>query len=227
MTDVISTFDAHAEDYEALRRRLVPPLDPFYRTAIEGLSLTARPPRRILDLGAGTGLLSCRAREAYPSAKLVLLDGAPAMLERAREMVGENAEYHLEDLRGPLPGGNFDAVISALAIHHLDDVEKRGLFARIYRALTPGGVFVNAEQVAGPHKALDQGYREWHKHASAQLGTSAEEWAAAEERMSFDRLATVADQLAWLREAGFSETDCLFKQYRFAVLFARRELERV
>jgi tRNA (cmo5U34)-methyltransferase len=40
--------------------------------------------------------------------------------------------------------------------------------------------------------------------------------------MHFDRWATVESQLAWLREAGFADADCLFKDHRFAVLVARR-----
>ena len=59
MTDrVTETFDAHAGEYDALRRRLVPPFDAFYGTAVAALELTAAPPARVLDLGAGTGLLA-------------------------------------------------------------------------------------------------------------------------------------------------------------------------
>jgi tRNA (cmo5U34)-methyltransferase len=54
------------------------------------------------------------------------------------------------------------------------------------------------------------------------LGTTAEEWAAAEERMAHDRCSDVESQLRWLREAGFDAADCLFKDHRFAVLVARR-----
>jgi tRNA (cmo5U34)-methyltransferase len=40
--------------------------------------------------------------------------------------------------------------------------------------------------------------------------------------MRSDRLATVQEQLGWLRAAGFADVDCLFKDHRFAVMFARR-----
>jgi tRNA (cmo5U34)-methyltransferase len=217
-----AAFDAHAAEYEALRRRLVPPFAAFYGTAIEALSLAAQPPRRVLDLGAGTGLLSRFVREAFPQAELVLLDGAPAMLDEARASLVAPAEFVIGDLRAELPRGEFDAVVSALAIHHLEDADKHDLFARVHRALAPGGVFVNAEQVAAPSAPLEASYRAWHREASKALGASDAEWAAAERRMSFDRLATVAHQLAWLKEAGFAASDCLFKRYGFAVLLAQR-----
>ncbi len=51
---------------------------------------------------------------------------------------------------------------------------------------------------------------------------SAAEWEATLERMSHDRCDTVADQLAWLVEAGFTDVDCPWRSGRFAVLAARR-----
>src|SRR3954447_11621937 len=135
-----ATFDAQAAAYEAPRRRLIPPFDAFYGTAVAALELLGRPPRRVLDLGAGTGMLAARVAAAYPDAELVLTDGAPAMLEQARAALGDRAQLHRADLADPPPDGPFDAVLSALAIHHLDDAGKQALFARVRAALPRGGV---------------------------------------------------------------------------------------
>lgn len=222
MTNAPATFEAHAAGYEGPRRRLIPPFDAFYGTAVDALSLLGRPPRRVLDLGAGTGMLAARVAERYPEAELVLVDGAPAMLEQARATLGDRATTVVADLADPLPEGGFDAVVSALAIHHLADEDKRALFARVREALPPMGVFVNAEQVAGPHPCFDRYYREWHEASARAAGTDDAEWAASLERMAHDRCADVESQLAWLRGAGFDAADCLFKDHRFAVLVARR-----
>ncbi|MDX6726553.1 MAG: tRNA (cmo5U34)-methyltransferase, partial [Baekduia sp.] len=59
MTDSTSAapaaFDAQAAGYEAPRRRLIPPFDAFYGTAVAALEMLGRPPPRVLDLGAGSG----------------------------------------------------------------------------------------------------------------------------------------------------------------------------
>jgi len=72
------------------------------------------------------------------------------MLDEARAVLGDRVRYVVADLGDPLPDGPWDAVVSALAVHHLDDAGKRALFGRLHAALTPGGVFVNAEQVGAP-----------------------------------------------------------------------------
>jgi tRNA (cmo5U34)-methyltransferase len=219
--DAPAVFDAQAAGYEAPRRRVVPPFDAFYGTAVGALAMLGRPPRRVLDLGAGTGLLAARVAAAHPDAELVLVDGAPAMLEQARERLGDRATLHVADLRDPLPAGPFDAVVSALAIHHLDDAANRDLFARVRALLGPGGMFVNAEQVSGPTPCFDARYRAWHEAAAREAGATPQEWADSVERMRHDRCADAEAQLAWLREAGFDAADCLFKDHCFAVLAAR------
>lgn len=215
-------FQAHAQDYDSPRRRLIPPFDAFYGTAVKALGTLGGPPKRILDLGAGTGILSRRVADAFPDAELVLTDGAPAMLDQARAALGDRVTTHVADLTDPLPEGRFCAVVSALAIHHLDDAAKRDLFGRIHDALVPGGAFVNAEQVAGPTPWLAERFATWHRESSAALGTTPEEWAASMERMALDQWATTEDQLVWLREAGFQDVCALFQDHCFAVHFARR-----
>jgi tRNA (cmo5U34)-methyltransferase len=202
--------------YDAPRRRLVPDFDRFYGTAAELVADLGIDEPEVLDLGAGTGLLSAAVRDAVPGARLTLLDGAAPMLAVARRRLGEVPTV-VADLTDPLPDGPFDAVVSALAIHHLDDDGKRDLFARIRRVLRPGGAFVNAEQVAGPTPWHRAQYAAAHERDARALGTDDAEWEAALGRMAHDRCSPVEDQVAWLRDAGFRQVDVAFKRYGFAV----------
>jgi tRNA (cmo5U34)-methyltransferase len=223
----VASFDAHAADYTALRRRLVPAYDAFYGAVVDGLSLMPAPPRRVLDLGAGTGLLSETVLAAHPDASIELLDASEPMLAEARDRLGPNvAAIHVADMDGALPDGPFDAVVSALAIHHLDDAAKRRLFSRVRERLAPGGAFVNAEQVAPPDEALMPAYWEMWERDCRAAGASDDDLAAARERMRHDRCADVESQLQWLRAAGFVSADCLFKSWRFAVIAAYTEVGR-
>jgi tRNA (cmo5U34)-methyltransferase len=144
------------------------------------------------------------------------------MLGQAQELLGDRIQAVVGDLNDPLPEGPFDAVISALAIHHLTDDDKQSLFARSLEALSPGGIFINAEQVAGPTPSLEATYMEWHHETASALGTTSEQWSAALERFEHDHHRPVGDQLRWLTDSGFQDVDCLMKEYRFAVLCGRR-----
>jgi tRNA (cmo5U34)-methyltransferase len=215
-------FSAHAAEYTALRRRLVPGFDAFYGAAVGAIDCASGGPiARVLDLGAGTGLLSAAVAEAYPDARFELLDGSPEMLAEAEQRLGElAAAVYIADMADPLPSGPFDAVVSALAIHHLEDEDKRKLFARVHEALRPGGVFVNAEQVLGPTRELAELYVEKWQCMCRELGASDDELAASVQRRRHDRCADVESQLQWLRAAGFASADCLYKYWEEAVLVA-------
>lgn len=158
----------------------------------------------VLDLGAGTGLLSALLHEHFPKARLTLIDISDEMLARARDRFAgvDGVRIAASDYSGEALPGRFDAIVSALSIHHLDDPGKAALFQRIYDALNSGGIFVNAEEVLAPTAALDQAYwDEWERLARA-AGAPEEEFAGVEERAKYDKPAKLDDQLAWLREGG-------------------------
>lgn len=138
--------------------------------------------RRMLELGTGTGETARRVLEAHPHARLVGIDESPSMLEEARAALpAGRVELRVGRLQEPLPEGAFDLVFTALAVHHLDAGGKRDLFRRVHDALVAEGVFVLADVVV-PDRPED---------------------AVTPIEAGYDLPDTVADQLAWLDEAGF------------------------
>ena len=224
--EATAVFSAYARDYDAPRRRLIPVFDAFYGAAVDALSLTSGPVRRVLDLGAGTGLLSAAVLKACPGAEVDLLDGSAAMLEQARARLGADAgAVHVQDMRDPLPEGPYDAIVSALAIHHLEHAEQRRLFGEVLARLRPGGAFIDAEQVAGPSARRDADYdRVWDRHARA-VGATREETEGARRRFELDHCADAETLLEWLRGAGFVDVDCVFRWWRFGVLAGWRPVQ--
>jgi tRNA (cmo5U34)-methyltransferase len=83
---------------------------------------------------------------------VVAVDSSEAMLEVAAGVLGPYAELCHQRLEDPLPGGPFDLIVSALALHHLDIEGKADLFGRIAERLVPGGRFVMGDVVvpSGP-----------------------------------------------------------------------------
>jgi tRNA (cmo5U34)-methyltransferase len=220
----VQAFSAHAADYDALRRRLVPEYDAFYGAVVEVLERVGGEVRRVLDLGAGTGLLSAEIAGAMPGVEIELLDASEPMLALAERRLGDAVRaVHVADMSGSLPEGPFDAVVSALAIHHLEHSDQRALMTRVHGALRPGGMFVNAEQVDAPTPELTAVYAQRWAEDCRALGATEEEIGGARERMRHDRCTDAETQLRWLRDTGFAASDCIYKSWRFAVLTAQKE----
>ena len=217
-----AVFDATASTYDRDRSRLIPGCDAFYRWAIDLI-----PPRakNIADLGAGSGLLSILVRERFPDAHLHLIDFSGPMLALARTRFGNHPRvtYQQSDyVNGPLPE-RLCAVVSSLSIHHLDDADKRIVFRRAYESLLPGGVFINADQVAGPTPALDERYKALWLEQVRAAGATEQQIADSLYRKQEDRCAPVAEQLQWMRDAGFADADCWYKDNCFAVFAGTRD----
>ena len=212
-----AVFNNTAATYDTGRARLIPCFDRFYQVAVSLIPATAD---HILDLGAGTGLLSAFVRTRFPDAYLHMIDNSEPMLAKARERFSRDPEtvFQLADYTQAIEPRQYDAVVSALSIHHLEDPAKQSLFQKIHAALKPGGVFINAEQVLGPTPALEARYKQIWLEQVRTLGATEQQIADSLYRQQEDRCASVEDQLTWLRAAGFADTDCWFKDNRFAVL---------
>jgi tRNA (cmo5U34)-methyltransferase len=208
----------NAETYDSERRRLVPCFEDFYGTVGELVARFCPDSPRILDLGAGTGLLSATIVQRVPTAKFHLLDASPDMLQKASfRLSGHQFQMSVQSLDSELPPGSFHGIVSALAIHHLADAGKRALYSRILSSLTPGGIFINAEQVSGTSRRVQELFETVHLDRARALGSSDAEIAGAIQRMSYDQCATLSDQLQWLTALGFVDVDCFYRSFRFAV----------
>jgi tRNA (cmo5U34)-methyltransferase len=183
-----------------------------HRQVAEGMLLQALPQRigRFIDLGTGDGRLLALVRGRYPDAEGIGLDSSAPMLDRAKERFADDPRVELRehDLREALPVEGADVVVSGLAIHHLEDARKRELFGEIYSLLASGGVFANLDLVRSASERLHERFRR-------EIGRVEDD--------PTDRLAGLADQMAWLREAGFAEVDCHFKWLELGLMVAVKE----
>lgn len=180
----------------------------------------------ILELCSGEGLWTRALLDALPGATVIACDGSESMLEETRRTAGDPArlETRLFDLAADdwrTYDGELRAVVSSLAVHHLDGGGKRTLFADLHRALRPGGVFVLAD-VIRPATRLGDGIaaRMWdeetRRRSQARDGTLAayERFSAAgwnhfhdEAPDPVDKPSAVREHFDWLGEAGFTDVD--------------------
>jgi len=218
-----SQFDAVARSYDRQRKKFIPCFDDFYGTAIDNLELD-NPTPSILDLGAGTGLFSAFALQKYPDADITLVDISDKMLDLAKERFAGNKKIHIicQDFTGYYSEQSFDAIISSLAIHHLEDDKKIEIYNSIYNLLKPDGLFIHAEQVDGESLYLKKLNSERWKEYVEKSGLPEEEIRAGYERVKLDKRVPLSIQLQWLKDSGFEEVDCLYKYYDFTVIYCKK-----
>jgi SAM-dependent methyltransferase len=97
-----------------------------------GLDALASPPRRVLDLGTGTGAVARLVAERFPEAEIVGADMAPQMIEEARRVTDSpRITYQVADAQKlPFADGAFDLVTLGNMIPFFDELA---------RVVKPGG----------------------------------------------------------------------------------------
>lgn len=176
-------------------------------------------PIRILDIGAGYGAVASALLDRFPNAHAALLDVSPAMIEEGGKRLGAYAgryEYVIGDFAaGRLPDsllshgrdGDFQVIVSSLAIHHLPPEGKQSLYRDIASRLEPGGCFFNIDSVGAPDHDVEAVYSRVVDRERVERGES-----RPPSREHRSERQPLDDHLGWLREAGLINVDCYWKQ---------------
>ena len=207
--------------------------------------LVASAPRaaRIVELCCGGGLLTRTLLDRFPGVEILALDGSPTMLEAARRQAGPHMA-RLTTRLFDLASGDWrslpfraDAVVSSLAVHHLDGSGKKALFSDITAMLGPGGIFVLADlvepttpvgkMIAG--RQWDDAVREISLTRDGNLAAyeafRRDQWNIYDQPQpadSIDQPSSLHDQLDWLRAAGLEAVDCHWMRAGHAIISGRK-----
>ena len=195
-------FDARLDGYEEHQLKTIASAEEFY--PFTATCLPKAPGSRILDLGCGTGLELGYYYEMVPTALVTGIDLAPGMLEALRKKFPEKALILIQGsyFDVPFQENAFDAAMSVESLHHFTKAEKVPLYAKLRRALKPGGFFILTDYFAGSDEE-EQSRRE------ELLRLRKEQKLPDEEFYHFDTQLTVEHEKEALLAAGFSSVTVL------------------
>jgi SAM-dependent methyltransferase len=129
-------LDSMAEAYE---RWLVPTVfQPFAEDLARRVS--ARAPRRVLELASGTGVLTSELLAAVPSAEVTATDLNDAMVDVGRRRAPGAAWRPADAMALPFDADRFDVVACQFGVMFFPD--KPVAFAEARRVLTPDGTLI-------------------------------------------------------------------------------------
>lgn len=124
---------------------------PLLRRMLTLAPFAAEAPIKVLDVGAGYGVVSEQVLRAFPRAHVTLQDYSELMFEHAQKRLAGLSpftSYILADLCDPAwvskVGGPFEMVVSGLAIHNVGtEPLMRACYGAIRGLLRPGGLFLD------------------------------------------------------------------------------------
>ncbi|MGE4561179.1 MAG: carboxy-S-adenosyl-L-methionine synthase CmoA [Desulfobulbus sp.] len=219
--------DRVAEVFDDMLSRSIP----YYRSVIEGMTqLLARRPQKkvtIYDLGCSTGttLLELCRRLPADQFHFVGIDNAPAMLEKARKksaMFSKSTliEFREDDITTcPLPDAA--AVICNYTLQFLRPMTRLAFVKRIHAALPEDGLFFLSEKTISHAKRLNRDFIDIYHNFKRQQGYSELEIAAKREALENVLIPfSLEENIALLRDAGFTEIEPYFKWFNFTALVA-------
>jgi tRNA (cmo5U34)-methyltransferase len=211
------------------------------------ISLISDPgePFQVLELACGSGYLAGALLERFPRCRVTGLDGSEVMLQAARRELARFGDrfraekFDLFETNWRHPAPFYQAVLSSLALHHLDDAQKAALFGDVFRMLHPGGAFLIAD-ILRPAGELARRYAadayddivrkqaleiDGDLRAFEQFG--GEQWNLFRYPDDpTDKPSTIIDQCRWLEQAGFQSVDVFWMQAGHAVFGGYRPSAR-
>jgi len=207
---VASHLGITLRNYDRQIRTFIPDYDEILDAAAAAID---RPTRHLIDLGTGTGALAARCLAAAPRARVIGIDEDGDVLALAARRLGGRATFINASFAAvSLPRA--DAVVASFSLHHVAArAVKQRLYRRVSAALTPGGVFINADCCPALDPALAAAQRsQWRAHlrrtyppakASAFLRAWKREdtYVPLELEVNMTRAAGLHAEIVWRRGA--------------------------
>ncbi|MGA6947830.1 MAG: methyltransferase domain-containing protein [Solirubrobacterales bacterium] len=173
--------------------------DPQYKWGLEVLGrLDLAGNEFVMDAGCGSGRVTAKLLERLPHGRVLCVDASEQMIEKAREALGDRADYLVADLSELEVPERVDVIFSTATFHWVLDHDR--LFSRLHAALKPGGRLV--AQCGG------EGNVAKHARAIVEVATGPEfidHFQGLEMMWNFAPADATEERL---REAGFADVRC-------------------
>ena len=234
MTDSPVWSEGDSDIYRRLAPVAVPSRERQLATIGTLLPFASTDTFRVVEIGCGEGLLSHTLANLFPNARITALDGSDSMraattarlAPHGGRVLVDSLDLAAEDWLVHLDGA--DAVVSSLVIHHLNGEAKRRLFKAIAERTSARAGLVIADLVEPPSpQALELFAVSWDESARLQAEAARKnelfelfrstEWNIYRVPDPMDQPSRLAEQLGWLREAGFAVVDCFWLEAGHAI----------
>ncbi len=172
-------------------------------------------PKSILDLGCGSGNVTAQLIHYFPNAKFTLVDASAEMIDlccnqfKAYDFIYVN-KYFKDFL---FKEESYDLIVAGFSLHHCDNNEKQSILKNINTSLKKDGIFSYSDLMISKtnpdHPMLVE---RWKEFVNTNYSDE-EKWIWLMEHYdAFDKPTDYWVQIEWLKNAGFINTQIIFKE---------------
>ena len=218
-------FDIKYKDYDTLIKKLIPKYEEMHDLILKNLHFKRKPKIRVLDLGIGTGKTSLEILKKFPDVTIDGVDISKNMIKQGKQRLRNylsRVNFMEQDIAKLSLHGKYDAVVSVLCIHHLNQKQKKELFYKIFNLLKERGILIIADIVKfDSGRETTKKENEWKNFLIKNLGKKEGQYWFDNYKEE-DLPDSVNNQLKWLKKAGFKEEKEIFKHMNYTTFYGKK-----
>lgn len=225
----LNYHDDSSAIYDDDIRRSIPGYEELHVILEEEIkkSSAQQPIKRIVDLGAGTGITSERILRIVPKAELMAIDFLENMLAGAKHRLSHYSVHYILGDYTKMTLPQADIFVSVIGLHHQnlhqDPAGIKPMFYKIYDRLSPSGIFLLGDLMTyrdQTYAAMQDALHFHHLVERARDQRSLSDWSYHHRLLN--TLTPQEDHVQWLKEAGFKDVRILYSHFNTNLIIARK-----
>ena len=211
-------------EYDKQIKRTLPFFEEIYQQIVDIVKVLNLQSLQWLDVGCGTGKMAGIALNNFDIKKMVCVDLAQEMLQKARILHKDKKVEFLQcDVR-KLPYQQMFDIVTAVQVNHYFKIQERmEAVKKCYAALKEKGIYISFENFAPDSEDGKQLYLERWKQFQIANGKGVEEAASHISRYGRDYFpVTISETIQLLKDCGFRMVEILWVSYMQVGILAEK-----
>ncbi len=219
--EVRDHFAKEWEEYDLKIFQAIPFYKESFDTLISIIDQSGIKPKRILEIGVGTGNLTERLLQSFPSASLFGIDLVDDYLLQAKQKLmvfKDRVTLAAKDISDFDFNENYDLVVTSYVFHHIENNNQNSIYETIFKHLNSGGMFINADFVDSSSLYFSSLFDQLRMQYMRSQGVDENSIKADYiDHRKFEIAIPLEKQIQFLSQIGFNEVECFWKYLNLAV----------
>lgn len=219
-----------ASVFDDMVNRSVPFYEEIQRMVAELASDHALPGSKVYDLGCSTGATMVNMSAQLPeNTTMVGIDDSEEMLKKCRVKLDQfckpgSYELLCSDIAADGIISDASVAVLCLTLQFVRPLRREALLKNIYNGLNSGGVLILVEKILAENSAFNRSFIDYYYNYKRRNQYS--ELEISQKREALENVLIpyrLSENIAMLKDAGFSRTEVFFKWYNFSGVIAVKE----